>query len=315
VDFVFHIGFHKTASSWLQQTYFPAHPEVALLCNSLAAWEDSFLQYLVTTPDQKFSASKCLDILDRKLSEQPEHGDKRVFLVSAERLSGYPLSGGFDRIRLAERIHAIAPQARILVMVREQIGMIRSVYKQVVGEGYPGRFEDMLLNQRWKTAGFDLSYFEYDLLIEKYVKLFGQKNLLVLPYDLLLDDKAELTRRICGFFGISQLDAPNQEKLVNKSLPDKCLGLVRRLNYFKRSELNPFPLFHIPARARRAVIEQSINLIPESDSDSSYMTSEQIAWLEEYFEESNARLKELVGIRFVCRSGDEPGIGSEVKID
>ena len=46
-------------------------------------------------------------------------------VLSAERLSGNPHSGGYDSLQTAERLHRLFPQAKVLVVVREQTEEIR----------------------------------------------------------------------------------------------------------------------------------------------------------------------------------------------
>jgi hypothetical protein len=56
-------------------------------------------------------------------------------MVSSERLSGNPHSGGYDSAVLAERLHQVFPGARVLVMIREQRSMILSSWAQYVRVG------------------------------------------------------------------------------------------------------------------------------------------------------------------------------------
>ena len=56
-------------------------------------------------------------------------------VVSFERFSGNPFSGGYDSKEIADRLVQVFPDARVLVVVREQRSMIVSTYKQYVREG------------------------------------------------------------------------------------------------------------------------------------------------------------------------------------
>jgi hypothetical protein len=298
MDVAFHIGYHKTATSWLQQTYFPNHPEIQALCDSRAPWNDPFLSYLIGTPDSKFDSQKCARILRETVSSSTDSGSKRSYIVSAERLSGHPISGGFDNFRIAERIYSIAPQAKIIIVVREQTKMISSVYKQMVGEGYPGHLEDMLSWKRWKATGFDLSYFEYDLLVSKYFSLFGKQNVLTLPYELMRKDRETFLQLLCQFIGISEVSPLQGEKLVNASLPNSSLPMIRRLNYFRRTELYPYPQFNIPGPLFSLIGRAFVKMSQLWNTASDVMTDDQKARVSEYYIESNEKLSDLVGIKF-----------------
>ena len=58
-----------------------------------------------------------------------------VPVVSNERLAGHPLSNGFDRRFLAERIKQVFPKAKILLTIREQNSVIMSNYMQYLKYG------------------------------------------------------------------------------------------------------------------------------------------------------------------------------------
>jgi hypothetical protein len=60
-------------------------------------------------------------------------------IVSFPRLSGHPYSGGYDSRPIADRIAQVFPEARILIVIREQRSTIVSTYKQYVHAGGEGR--------------------------------------------------------------------------------------------------------------------------------------------------------------------------------
>ena len=243
---VFHIGYHKTATSWLQRSYFRLHPEIMLLGNYLAPWDDPFLSYLITSPHGKYDPIRGASLV-REIAQDSAESDemRKVLMFSAERLSGHPFSGGFDSFRIADRIAESFPNAKIVCVVRDQVDMIRSVYKQLISEGYPGTLEQLIDSRSWKTASFDLGYFEYDRLVSHYFSLFGSGRVCVLRYELLRDDIDEFLKQLCGFLGIEYMSPEKGSGKVNLSLPDASIALVRRLNYFRTSELYPLPLMDI----------------------------------------------------------------------
>lgn len=300
MDVVFHIGYHKTASSWLQQIYFPAHPEIEMIADSVAPWDDPLLRSLIATSDRKFEPLQCKKLLAQNISAlESSMSDNVVPVVSAERFSGYPLSGGFDSFSIARRIHSVEPQAKIIMLVRGQVEMISSVYKQMVSEGYPGRFSDMLHHTSWKTVGFDPAYFEYDILISKYHSLFGKKNVLVLPYELMRSDSKEFIRQLCDFLGVAAMQPPKTKRTINRSLTAFSLNMVRRMNYFRRSELNPYPVFNIPNGMRVLLMKLFVvvsQMLPATHQD--IMSKKQKQWIVDYYKDSNMRLNKLVAIDY-----------------
>ena len=113
-----------------------------------------------------------------------------MVVVSAERLSGHAASGGYDTFRIAERLHATLPAARVLMVVRNQIDMIESEYRQLVGEGYPGRISSLWSDDQWKTPHFALGHYEYDTLVREYQRRFGADNVAVFTYEGIIAERA-----------------------------------------------------------------------------------------------------------------------------
>ncbi len=288
---VFHIGYHKTGTTWLQEVFFKQHPEIVLLSNSAHPWDDPLLYYIITTPDAKFDAAIGRNLLTEQISAAFEKHTARVFVISAERLSGYPLYGGYDNHRIAERLHSIWPEAKVLCLVREQSAMIVSVYKQLVAEGYPGGVETFLQGWHWKAPGFDWSFYEFDLLLAKYCTLFRQEQVRFLNYKMMSIDIKGFLDNMMDFIEVSSV-MPAAISRVNISLPDSSVNLIRRLNYFRKTELNPYPIVALPevihAKLSGALRRLCMHLPPQ------HILSEQLAVkIREHYYESNDRLRAM----------------------
>lgn len=295
---LFHIGYHKTGTSWLQQVYFSAHPFMGLTCNPREPWNCPFLKLLITVPDPKFNALYCRNILLRKLDNVRKDKKKQVAVVSSERLSGHPYSGGYDRFRIAERIHACCEDALILCVVRNQTEIISSVYKQLIQEGYPGSLDDLLKSSHWRTTGFDLSFYEYDLLTEKYDALFGHDRNCILPYELMRIDLEAFCKRICDFLEIPETHGPFSEMTKNRSLPNRGLSILRLLNRFHRSEFNPFPSVSLNTSIYKFLKRGLRRLFMYMPEKGPVFSEEQLVWITNYYKESNSRLESKVGWTF-----------------
>jgi hypothetical protein len=305
---LFHIGYHKTGTSWLQQVYFPAHPSLRLVCDPYQPWEDPFLQSVIGLHDRKFDCHQSVNHLDRQVSAKGPWRQDDVPVISAERLSGHPYSGGYDSFWIAERIRACSKDALILCVVRNQVDMITSVYKQLVLEGYPACLKRWLESRHWKGAGFDYSLYEYDLLAKKYLSLFESERVCILPYELMCLDRPTFLKRICDFVGIPEIVAPSPDRIVHPSLPNRNLFLFRLLNHFRRSELNPFPLVTVSDRlvlAARSALHRSMRRCFSQDAD--LLGSHKRAEIETHYRDSNVRLQELVGWHFKDYVMHEPG--------
>ena len=286
-----HIGFHKTATTWLQREVFPRHPDLRPYVEG-RVWNDPFLRELVAAPDRAFTPERALSAFEGGLPRLAALTPDSVVVVSAERLSGHAASGGYDTARIAGRLHATLPDARVLMVVRSQIDMIESEYRQLVGEGYPGRVSSLWSSDPWKTVQFDLGHYEYDALVGEYHAQFGAPNVAVFSYEGIVADRSRFLERLAAFLGVAPFDlgADAGIRAVHPGLPNRGLGLLRALNQFRRSELNRFPIVDlgsgwrgpIVAAARR--LPRKRHLIPAAKR----------AELAERYRDANARLVALV---------------------
>lgn len=221
-----HIGYHKTGSTWLQRTLFPSAS--AGLCQpwSMPTIAERFILANRFTFDPA---------LVRSLHEPEREEAARAGLVpvlSHERLAGNFVSGGFDARLIADALHATFPEARVLLLFREQVGMVLSGYKQYVrGGGVLSLKRFMHIPNRGRAAvpGFDPRFFEYDLLVRYYRSLFGPENVLALPHELMRADLQGVSDRIRSFVGKDEpWDAPST--VINPGLSGLTAAIKRRLN-------------------------------------------------------------------------------------
>ncbi len=288
-EIVFHIGHYKTATKWLQGSYFGKHPDINLLTNYKKPRKDEFIAYLIGSTDRKYNPSHCRAILEKKIALN-DNNNHKVFLITAERLSGHPYSGGYDSFRLAERINASFPEAKIVCVIRNQVDMLLSTYKQLVKEGYLGTCVDLLNSKHWKSVAFSKDMFEYDLLIKKYYTLFSPDKVLVLLYEDLQSDSESFLKNLSRFLNISSFIPTNINQKVHKSPSNKKILMMRFLNRLRSSELNPKPLFTV----NNNLINFMALVLSKVLLDKEILSGEDIEGIKRYYYESNMRLKDCV---------------------
>ena len=222
-----HIGFHKTATSWMQQRWYPRHPQLVV---PFDYWD--IVEHLVFPDPLAYDA-------DATRAHFTHDGDRTVVL-SAERLSGTPHAGGYDRAEIAARLASTFPDAHVWMVVREQVGMIASLWRQYVFEG--GRLP---LDRYVRGVvpelkpGFRLEHLDYAPLVRRYRDLFGDRVLVTMYEDFRADPQPTLDR-LCAFLGIEPLAAGGDERsLVNRGLSDRSARVVRTANAFSRPERMP----------------------------------------------------------------------------
>jgi hypothetical protein len=218
-----HVGLHKTATTWLQERYFPFIGGMAN--DHHKPWQDPLIRSLVTgegTPPPLDSHS----------------------IVSAERLSGHPATGWMDADTIAARIARAYPTARLVVGTREPSSWARSLYHQVLREGEI-RPLHTLLEPRWRGTYFNFAQVSPEALRARYEQF---PAMLLLPIEQLMTDPHEYVARLSDFIGVATpqgLDfSPHHQDSMRR--PE----LYRRANRFIRSDLNPAPAIRAGRIAR-----------------------------------------------------------------
>lgn len=241
-----HIGYHKTGSTFLQKRVFP-EPGFALVARAKVL-KPAFVE----GDPFGFDARIALEIFRPGIEKAQKEG--LVPVLSAERLSGNPHSGGYDSKQIAERLVATFPEARVLLVIREQAQMLVSAYKQYIKRGGPGTIKQYAKppSEEPRVPLFNFRFFEYHRLISYYQSLFGAENVQVLPYELLKASPRAFLERI-GAFAETNVSSSDSEP-VKVSPSALSLSLKRQANrWVVRSDLNPAPLFGIDG-ANRALL-------------------------------------------------------------
>jgi hypothetical protein len=297
VSELLHIGYHKTGTTWLQRDVFAGGVAGFALPWHRGVLNDAF----VTVNDLEFSAERARALLAEHRNAPPTDGT--VDVVSHERLSGNPHSGGYDSGAIASRLLATFPGARVLAVIRQQAEMVLSAYKQYVREGGAQSIDRYLHpphRGRARVPQFSLSYFEFDRLIACYHDLFGADRVLVLPYEQLDADPLAFVRRIAAFAGVPEPEAVTAGRR-NVGLSGTSVGVKRRFNFwFARDTVNPAAPFDWPrvAHGVRTRLDRLDARVPARMRRRSDRRLESVVHAETdgRFAESNRRTAALTGI-------------------
>ncbi len=193
-----HIGYHKTGTTWLQKDLFGEPALFGFTAAPQTAIDDAFIGGNPFT----FDPTRARDLIMPTITQAESVGN--VPVVSHEPLCGLPTLNGFDSKTIADRLAATFPQARILIAIREQRSMMRSVYKQYVTTSGTNPIERMWRDyapEERRRPHPGLEVFEYHHLIAYYQELFGKDRVLVLPFELLVRDADAFAAEIYRFIG------------------------------------------------------------------------------------------------------------------
>lgn len=232
-----HIGLHRTGSTWIQKSVFNGEDGRP----PLAVKDRIQLNDRIVAPrDEDFDPVRVREWLMEQ-TKDIEHPT----VLSSERFSGNPHSGWFDANRNLDRLQAVLPEARVLLVVREQRSLIQSLWLQYTRIGGTATLRQYL---RAPSAGdfrapvFDPAFLKFHHFVESLDQRFGPEQVLVLPFELLKEDPRSYLRLVAEHGGF-ELEAPRQIRPRYAS-PRHVDAHVRRWTnrLFNQSTLHLSPL-------------------------------------------------------------------------
>lgn len=295
---IVHIGFHKTATTWFQKSFYPLVRNGRYV--SRAAVRAAFLD----PPAFHFDADSA------RLHVTSGRSDR--VLICEEGLSGYLHNGGLAghlSEAMARRIKETLPDAQLVIFIRAQPAMLGATYQQYVKGGgtygvrrylFPHRHLTGASAENAKVPRFLFEHFEYDHLIRLYRQLFGTANVHVFLFEEFRQDPQAFLARFCAALSLeADLDAI-QLKPVYRSYSRPAMILSRLLARFTyRTVLDKHWIVHIPfwyllVRA----ISEGLSRLPFSRAPGprELFGEKLLAWIEQRYAASNRRLAEETGL-------------------
>ena len=225
-----HLGLHRTGSSWLQQRVFDGRegrPRQVVPDRAESA------RRIVLPREDDFRPEEVRRWIEARTGEVVAAGG--VPVLSNERFSGNPHSGWFDAERTFARLAEVVEEPRVLVVLRRQDDLVRSLYLQYVRIGGPASLAAYLQPPEpgdHRAPGFDPAFLRYDLLLDRLDRTFGRERVLALTYDLLHRDPQAFLDRIGAMLG-TRIPAPaDARRRVYASPGFVEAACRRRLNFW-----------------------------------------------------------------------------------
>jgi hypothetical protein len=197
------------------------------------------------------------------------------------------------------RIRQQAPQAKIILTIREQRGWLLSRYRYGVGTGTVSVTFDEWLQTR---EGLDfLSLGHYGMIYQTLAMHFPRENIHVLPFEWLRDDYAGFFQRLYEIIGLPA-EFPPQAIHKNASLSDGRLACKRHCNRLallpKAAFERPGLLHKLQSRLIHALTEAVYRLRGETGGAAQFTwpASKICDALLADFARSNRELVELAGL-------------------
>ena len=212
-----HVGYPKAASSYIKRKYLSKFSEFVIIPRN---------QHLNEILKNNADIDKIRQILPTHAGNEKEDSP---LIISNEMLAGktfWTIDGATDA---AKNLNKAFPDAKILILLREQRSYIESAYKYSINNGayLPEIDKFYSLNKE-----HILKKLQYNDFIKLYVNLFGEDNVCVLPYEMLKKNENEFRHKLTDFTGFEYL-AEGVTSIKNRS-PENwgIINFTRRINLF-----------------------------------------------------------------------------------
>ncbi len=265
---IIHLGMPKTGSTWLQTCMLPKLRRVDV-CH-----RESF----------RFSILGW---------------SNRNILISYENYVGYPyvlesrnMHGWINtRNRALNNLSLLCPGADVILVVRNQTELVKSLYNQYIRIGGSLSFHDYVSGN--SKYSLEKEALEYAPLIKQIRDNFSGR-LLLINYRLFKDDKEKFGRIFLDFIGSDEnidFTGPS-ETMINESLTETQISYMNVFNKIVHNEYSPTGL-KLPGRKTykrlRKLVLWTAKLISGHKSHGIYNT-EDMKVIEKYFSDDWKRL-------------------------
>lgn len=244
-----HIGYPKNFSTTLQRDYFAAHSQIKYLGigtdNNNLGYSNSDVEkalevYLKTCKKPKYRLihKQLKEAFEKELNDRLS--TKKAVGISCEHLSFSFTHDGLDHIEKADRlVDLFDANAKIIIVLRNQIDLVKSLYKESIRQGLYLSFEEYLQNIyqfQDRNYLYDLRYHD---LINYYKLHFGKDNVQVLFFENYKNNDqfylSTLFSDLSQFLGIK--NEPLEIQHHNRALSDEELNELLVINKGNRHNL------------------------------------------------------------------------------
>jgi hypothetical protein len=296
MDQLLHVGYVKTATSFLQTSVFN-NPDLGF---GLAAGTENrplLIQNTVLAPH--FEPLPEEAAAQFRAHEAPLRDAGLMPVWSEETLLGDPVRRRYEGQHLFPHFKSLFPNAGVLITIRAQVPMAMSIYSQHIYEDGICQFDEFLGTGNSRT-GFSpylrADFLMYDAAIRAYHDAFGKDRVLVLPQELLRADPDQFYKKLSNFTGRS-VSAPQKTGRKNERRSPAIMRLKRLTNHFL--PLKPTkPRDSFRHKANGMLMRHGSRLIPASVSKKLdiQMQKETEQAFGDRFDASNRRTMELTGL-------------------
>lgn len=107
-----------------------------------------------------------------------------------------------DPYLIARRLKDCFGDAKIIIVIRNQLEILKSMYVEYVHEGFVYSFSDFIKAGFWYYHTHFLPSLFYYENIQTYQNIFGKENVMVILFEDFVDNSSNVVSKICSFLNI-----------------------------------------------------------------------------------------------------------------
>lgn len=194
-----HIGYPKAGSTFLQ-AWFARHPQLCYTHGGLGGFQNVYeiarpaqacYQYYVTSFEGLATPQKSAGGINLAHGGVVPDTNDRTFE---------------SQKRVCTVLKTLYPGSRVLIVTRGFRGMIASGYSQYVRMGGTLPLDGMCRRLATVLRDDTFHYYDFDRLIQHYSDVFGEENMIVMPFELLRDDQNRFLALLEEKLGLDHLE-------------------------------------------------------------------------------------------------------------
>ena len=181
----------------------------------------------------------------------------------------------FSSETAAQEIAAFAPDALIIIMLRNPVDMLHSYYHDAVKDGNEDimTFEEALAAETDRRQGKRIPKTTHNIgglyysdvikfadQVQRYLDCFGRERVRIILFDDLRDDVVQVYRDTLTFLGVEPFFQP-ELKIINSSHVSRSQAFMNFLNYPSRWQSQLRSMIPRPIRSAGGRILRRLNVV------------------------------------------------------
>lgn len=226
-----HIGFHKTATTFLQWSIFPKLKKVKLIRKTHAKNLLNEVRLRELNDD---------DVLRIRNEFDKKGSDKKPSLISYEGWTGSPFSqkNSKNAYSILKDLKRIFPEelydVQLIIGIRKQVDLMTSLYIELLHQG-GNKKEEEYIDELERNNKF--RHYLYNDYLDAVEQLFG-KNYFVFIYENFKKGKDDYLLELLNYIGVKKVPEYSNQQ-VNRSYGVLQAKMAQKLNTLFKTQKNP----------------------------------------------------------------------------